>query len=347
MEKIGDFTFFYKCTTNNIDKQNLNIQSLKGIAALIVFFSHSLNMYKSDVVQDIMHSPFHLFFDGQCAVIIFFVISGFFYYKKEFSWVKYRRNIIKKLLRIYPAYILIMFLAFIVCNMKLPYQTEIFTDWSNTFWKHSVPLEELLKQLTLIIPSNIKLLNPPIWYMYVEVKMFILMPLVIGLWATKGWKWMYPIWIIVILMPTLPLSLEVTAMFLIGSLARYFINSNIQINNKISIVFWIVSILFLGINDFLGILPNHYTNIIQAVGGAYIVGYLYTHTVKWMENSILIYIGNISYEFYLVHFIVLLFLKSVTLSFEFYLTISFLISLVMAVLIHSTIAVVLKNISYK
>lgn len=64
---------------------NLNIQGLKGIAAIVVFLSHALNMYKISWVQNFMDTPVHLFFDGQCSVIIFLTISGFFYYKAGMS----------------------------------------------------------------------------------------------------------------------------------------------------------------------------------------------------------------------------------------------------------------------
>ena len=64
---------------------NLNIQGLKGIAAIVVFLSHALNMYKIPWVQNLMDTPMHLFFDGQCSVIVFLTISGFFYYKAGMS----------------------------------------------------------------------------------------------------------------------------------------------------------------------------------------------------------------------------------------------------------------------
>lgn len=57
---------------------NLSIQGLKGVAALVVFFSHSLWMYDLNLVAMLSSTPWHIFWDGQCAVMIFFAISGFF-----------------------------------------------------------------------------------------------------------------------------------------------------------------------------------------------------------------------------------------------------------------------------
>lgn len=42
---------------------NLNIQVLKGIAAIVVFLSHALNMYKISWVQNFMDTSMHLFFE--------------------------------------------------------------------------------------------------------------------------------------------------------------------------------------------------------------------------------------------------------------------------------------------
>ena len=58
-------------------KLNYNIQYLRGICALVVFFSHALNIFKIDWVQYLMPTPFHFFFDGQWAVIFFFTLSVF------------------------------------------------------------------------------------------------------------------------------------------------------------------------------------------------------------------------------------------------------------------------------
>ena len=59
-----------------------SIQGLKGIAALMVYFSHALCMSISPL-NHLNDTPLHIFYDGQIAVVIFIVISGFFYYKKD------------------------------------------------------------------------------------------------------------------------------------------------------------------------------------------------------------------------------------------------------------------------
>lgn len=160
-----------------------SIQGLKGVCAIVVFLSHSLLMYKSDIIANLQSSPLHLFFDGQCAVIIFFCISGFFYYTQEpLTIKKYIAKVKKKVIRIYPAYILSMVIGLLLCNLMIKYDHSLFTDWSNQFWQTKVGIKEFIWQLPVILPgSNPNLINPPTWYLNTEVKMFLIMPLVVGL----------------------------------------------------------------------------------------------------------------------------------------------------------------------
>lgn len=83
--------------------KSATIQNLRGICALMVFLSHSLLMYRNEVIGDLYHSPLHFFFDGAIAVNIFFAISGFFYYKnEELSAKKYVKGLFRKTIKIYP-----------------------------------------------------------------------------------------------------------------------------------------------------------------------------------------------------------------------------------------------------
>lgn len=86
-----------------MQKRNLNIQCLRGICALVVFFSHALNIYDINWVQDIMSTPWHFFFDGQWAVVMFFALSGYYYYtERDLTLSTYLKGIRKKTLKIYP-----------------------------------------------------------------------------------------------------------------------------------------------------------------------------------------------------------------------------------------------------
>lgn len=64
-------------------KRNLNIQGLRGILALMVFLGHVLCAYNIPFIINNLNTPVHLFYDGQAAVMCFFVLSGYFYFNQK------------------------------------------------------------------------------------------------------------------------------------------------------------------------------------------------------------------------------------------------------------------------
>lgn len=161
------------------NKLNYNIQYLRGICAIVVFFSHSLNIYKIGWVQSLMPTHFHFFFDGQWAVIFFFTLSGFYYYREtQFSVRGYIRGLVKKSLRIYPPHLLSLIIGWIMLTVYIKYGIYVdsneMTAWASKFWQDNVSLKELLCNAMVLAPHNPDAINPPSWYLSPEVKMFIL-----------------------------------------------------------------------------------------------------------------------------------------------------------------------------
>ena len=76
--------------------KNQNIQALRGICALMVFLSHTLSVKDIPYVRCLMESPLHLLFDGQIAVVVFFTLSGYYYYKESTLTYEAYSNGIKK-----------------------------------------------------------------------------------------------------------------------------------------------------------------------------------------------------------------------------------------------------------
>ena len=106
------------CSSKVKMKRIGSIQGLKGIAAFVVFLSHVFMTYKSDLVTSLKYSPFHFFFDGECSVMIFFAISGFFYYNSKPSSISsYFSGVKKKIIKIYPPYIIIMMIGYFFLHL--------------------------------------------------------------------------------------------------------------------------------------------------------------------------------------------------------------------------------------
>lgn len=309
--------------------KNSSIQSLRGICAIVVFLSHSLCMFKSTFVTYLMESPMHLFFDGKCAVYIFFAISGIYYYKKERLQRKtYLNGILKKCIKIYPSYIITLLLAVLLINYTscTNYNPALFTEWSDSFWNQKINIEELIRQCSILLPRNPDLILPPSWYLTVEVRMFLLMPIVVFIFNYTSW------WSLILLV-LLSLVVDVSIILTLGffSIAAFFMKLMSDIH-KIEMVFslykfplLLIGLILLNIENVLDI-QNSVTAYLMMLGAITIVGVCYANK-NLISSNLLVKLGNISYEFYLIHFIVLLSLKPYFTNPYSYILICFIVSL--------------------
>ena len=84
-------------------KRNLNIQGLRAVLSLIVFAGHSIGAYLKIDENTYTSNPLDFLWDGNICVVIFFVLSGYFYYTTDLlTWNTYKNLIIKRTLKIAP-----------------------------------------------------------------------------------------------------------------------------------------------------------------------------------------------------------------------------------------------------
>src|ERR1700742_2738671 len=118
------------------------LDSMRGLAALFVFFSHYVGIFRpglpfADVIQ---LTPLGILYNGRAAVMFFFSLSGFvlalpFIGGKPIDIAEFY---IKRIGRIYPAYIVAILFALL---LKLAFfdhaRLSPFSSWLNTFWNWS------------------------------------------------------------------------------------------------------------------------------------------------------------------------------------------------------------------
>lgn len=66
--------------------RSFGIQYLRAAACIMVFLSHFIGMIPDNVRFDRMalnYTPLRLLWSGESAVVIFFMLSGFFIYKND------------------------------------------------------------------------------------------------------------------------------------------------------------------------------------------------------------------------------------------------------------------------
>jgi peptidoglycan/LPS O-acetylase OafA/YrhL len=115
------------------------LDSLRGLGALSVFFAHFISLKMAWPLLNTLHqTPLGILCNGTAALMLFFVLSGFVL---SLPFVGHDRPLklgefyIKRIFRIYPAYIFAIILAVLLKefvfdkNGLAPY-----TNWLNNFW---------------------------------------------------------------------------------------------------------------------------------------------------------------------------------------------------------------------
>lgn len=159
------FVFKMKQQTKRI----IYLDSVRGIAALMVVFYHFMGWHWGDT------QSFHLWsflFNGADAVSFFFVLSGFvlsYKYLHSDAELNIKKYTFNRFLRLYPAYIVTILLNYLYWNRhQLGFNliTDIFTQ-NVALWNE------------LIMVKNQHMYYVPGWTLGIEMALSLLMPILI------------------------------------------------------------------------------------------------------------------------------------------------------------------------
>ena len=159
-----------------------NLDSLRAIAAIMVIVSH-IAQY-----QQTLFSKIEVHLVGRMGVIVFFTLSGFLITylllkeKSEASNINVKAFYLRRILRIWPLYFLILFLVYVVLHWGFPEiaslsssQTHFTSILLNIFFLTNVTF--ILKLTPFIIT--------PIWSIGIEEQFYIFWPWIVK--QTKVW----------------------------------------------------------------------------------------------------------------------------------------------------------------
>jgi len=302
---------------NNTDTNN-NIQHLKyldsarGIAALMVFFSHFICKNYQDKFN--VHYLL-LIFNGNDAVSFFFVLSGFVLSYKYIVLGKsmdVKQFYVARIFRLFPAYFITVLLSALYAHreeLNLHQLAKMFIFNKTEFWEEALMLRFHNKYYYAG------------WTLTLEMAVSFLMPFYIALANVN--KKLIPYLIIVTLIIGNQLLSSYT--FLFGVIAAT--NYSTIISNDFKQTKWyqyrypiiIASILLFSIRQIDGISPFgpdyktlagylsidffSYTAIACFV---FLVAILHSKKVqRFLENRVLVFLGKISFAIYLVHLVVI------------------------------------------
>lgn len=257
------------------------INNLRGIAALTVCLYHFVYTTKDYITQETI---LNIFSFGQYGVQIFFVISGivipFSLFKSNYSILKFPNFFLKRIIRIEPPYILAVLLAILILIFRgdiaklnfteitlhigylIPFFLPKYNWLNNVFWTLGIEFQYyIIISALILLILKNKIIGRIIFYLSL-----LIMPFIFG--DSNFFPFYAPI-------------------FLFG------ITWCLLFLNKINFIEFLIVVIASFVIAYLKV--SH----IEAYIGLGTL--LLVHFLKNYSNKLLLFFGNISYTFYLIH----------------------------------------------
>jgi peptidoglycan/LPS O-acetylase OafA/YrhL len=309
------------------------VTTLRGIAALMVAVGHSLLVFSVDNLPTLRTVPFAevpgveslvikallVLFNGNSAVTLFFVISGFVLglsldRGKGGFISNYMGFVLRRVFRIYPALIVSLLLVGALMPWIVSLDESVLgSEWFNSLYRTPFEIADLWNNVLLVSTD----MNPISWTLRIELVAALFLPL-LHVFTRKTGPW----YDVVMLVGLVWISSEYTrADSLKWIVAFYFgiilprwggwiecLARTSPMGGSASILVAIAT--FLTATPFWGINLRDTTGIVYEAASASVViaCFVYGKELQWchwIDLRWLRLVGRVSYSFYLIHLVVL------------------------------------------
>lgn len=176
------------------------LDSLRGIAALTVVFHHCLVIFPAFwaaydprhvrldwVVRVLAFSPLHLAWGGVEAVNVFFVLSGLVLALPFLGSAapRYGQFVLKRMVRIYPPYFVMMTFAVLIMEAVLPLGHPLGSSWFGQYWGRNADGGTFADYIFVLGGTSENFVNPVIWSLVHEFRISLVFPVLIWLVITR------------------------------------------------------------------------------------------------------------------------------------------------------------------
>jgi peptidoglycan/LPS O-acetylase OafA/YrhL len=160
------------------------LDSIRGLAALTVVFSHFYNLWLDDAMRGSSALARHAFtysvypfVQGHSAVMLFFILSGFVLSIPAIHGrsQSYPVFVTRRVFRIYMPYLIALALS-VAGDMFLHGQITR-SPWFNGFWSEPVNWQLVTKHIEFVGQYDTSQFNPPIWSLICEMRISLIFPL--------------------------------------------------------------------------------------------------------------------------------------------------------------------------
>lgn len=182
------------------------LDSLRGLAALTVLFSHCYEVYPEDLRFNVplldlsawaqpwawlRYTPLRLLTEGRPAVMFFFVLSGFVLALPFIRGTQpaYPRYLIKRFCRLYLPFAAAILISAALYVLIAPEPIAASGHEFNTqSWSRDITGQDVARHLLMTGMPKDEILDIPVWSLVHELRISVIFPLLITLSAIAGWS---------------------------------------------------------------------------------------------------------------------------------------------------------------
>lgn len=325
-----------------MNKRIEQLDSIRGLAALAVLFSHIPYFAFSLPYETYRILVWLGINDGHSFVMLFFLLSGFVlsipFLKKD--KVNYLPYVIKRFFRIYIPYLFAIILAITLSQFFLSKEVSVVGDW-NLLWDDSISSQLIKDHLLFLGNYNTNAFNGVIWSLIHELRISLIFPLIALLIKRLNWKIIILVCIIFSCIAELNTiygfqesigyqtdyfkTIQYSAFFMLGSLIAKYKNELVTIYQRINpLLKWMllmISLFLLKFSNFillflyritgLDLLSSHFNalaeyGILLGCMGIVISAISSIRFEKFLLFKPFLFLGKISYSLYLLHLPIIL-----------------------------------------
>ncbi len=313
------------------------LHSLRGIAALIVVSTHFLIVMPQFYSGVTLHSgwlsvllkytPLHFLLGGHGSVVLFFALSGFVLAQAFLGGKKvpYGTYLIRRVLRIMPAYWIAILAACVMANALPGYSGGKLSDWFYGVANQPLPtLDVVLGHLLLIGQFDPGRINPVVWSLVHEMRISIIFPFLVMFALRRPPKFVLLVTVLGVLpaaialqfySPSFGATLEYIPVFMFGILlamhlpacSAWFLAKSRMFRIGSAVAAFLL-IYYVRTNEAT---PLWVSSILECFQGAaatllMLVAISSARTGRVLKHSVARFFGDISYSLYLWHVPVLI-----------------------------------------
>lgn len=277
---------------------------------MMVLLAHTLKTFSPSLYSTY---PLNIFWDGDAAVLYFFILSGFVLneslQRKELVLKIIINFIRKRFLRIYPAFLFIFLLSILL----FPFFSHPTSNWLALYWQFTPDWKNILQQSILLkrIPNEPTLrILPHDWTLSIEILISLFIPLMALIARKNSVLLLVIIYCLIKFFHIETFAWEFGLGVVISQQKEKLQKFMTDFSMWMKILLAILALLFLAfanISSQMTLQLDNFAIHSKSIGLSILLILLLSskNIQSILENNFIHFHGKVSYSLYLIHFIII------------------------------------------